>query len=48
MSDVEIYWNAIAAKAGDNRKWNDLHTQLQSIVINSINQLLMVLSTGDK
>ena len=48
MSDVETYWNAIAAKAGDNRKWNDLHLQLQSIVINSINQLLMVLSTGEK
>lgn len=48
MSDVETYWNAIAVKAGDNRKWNDLHPQLQGIVINSINQLLMVLSTGDK
>lgn len=43
MSDVEVYWNAIAAKAGDTRKWSDLHPQLQSLVISSINQLLVVL-----
>ena len=43
MSDVEVYWNAIAAKAGDSRKWGDLHPQLQSLVISSINQLLVVL-----
>jgi hypothetical protein len=43
MSDVESYWQAIAAKFGDNRKWTDLQPQEQHLVINSINQLLAVL-----
>jgi hypothetical protein len=45
MSDIEIYWNAIAAKAGDSRKWNDLERQLQDIVTSSVNRLIFVLST---
>ena len=44
-NDVAKYWEAIAAKAGDNRKWNNLPRQLQDAVIHSINILLMVLST---
>ena len=44
-NDVTKYWEAIAAKAGDNRKWDDLPRQLQDAVIHSINILLMVLST---
>lgn len=47
MSDVEKYWNAIAAKAGDSRKWGDLPLQLQHLVIQSINQLLVVLNTNN-
>lgn len=41
--DVITYWNAIAAKAGDTRKWDNLPLQHQQMVIQSINMLLMVL-----
>jgi len=43
MSEVEMYWQAIAAKAGDNRKWTELSPQEQMMIIQSINQLLHVL-----
>jgi len=43
MSEVEMYWQAIATKAGDNRKWTELSPQDQHLIINSINQLLHVL-----
>lgn len=43
MSDVELYWEAIANKAGDNRKWTELNPQEQMMIIQSINQLLHVL-----
>jgi len=46
MSEVEIYWQRIAEKAGDTRVWNDLTPHQQHIVIQSINMLLFVL--GDK
>jgi len=45
MSEVEIYWNAIAAKAGDTRKWSELGLINQQLVINSINQLIQVLGS---
>ena len=40
---VEKYWQAIAAKAGDNRTWHQLGPQEQQMVVQSINLLLMVL-----
>lgn len=42
-SEVELYWQAIATKFGDNRQWHQLHPQEQHMVINSINMLLSVL-----
>ena len=46
--NVIEYWNAIKAKSGDSRNWNDLETQYQHMVVQSINQLLLVLSTDPK
>lgn len=45
--DVEKYWNTIASRVGDSRKWNDLERQLQDLIIDSVNRLIFVLSTGD-
>lgn len=42
-SDVSNYWEAVAAKFGDTRKWNDLTLHQQQIVMQSINALLAVL-----
>ena len=47
MFSVELYWQRIAEKAGDNRKWTDLTPQQQHIVINSINALLFVLGDNN-
>lgn len=44
MSDVEKYWNNIAVKASDPRRWSDLAPQEQQMVIQSINLMLMVLN----
>jgi hypothetical protein len=44
MSEVEIYWSRIAAKAGDSRTWHDLNPIEQQHVLGSINALLRVLS----
>lgn len=41
---VEKYWQAIAAKAGDNRTWHQLPPQHQNLVIQSINMLIMALN----
>ena len=41
--NVIEYWDAIRAKANDNRQWNDLNLHQQQLIINSINQLLFVL-----
>lgn len=46
MSEIEQYWNAIAAKSGDTRKWDDLERQLQDMVIYSANLMIFVLSTA--
>ena len=46
LSDVEVYWNKIAEKAGDSRTWHDLSPRHQHYVLQSINALLFVL--GDK
>lgn len=46
--NVIDYWNAIKAKSGDSRHWNDLEPQLQQMVIQSINMLLQVLHTDPK
>ena len=43
-SDVEMYWDAVASKFGDDRAWSDLSPEFQSIVIQSINALLFVLT----
>lgn len=40
---VKTYWQAIAAKAGDTRTWDQLPLQHQQQVIASINILLQVL-----
>lgn len=42
-SDVSNYWETIAAKFGDTRKWNDLTLQQQQVVIQSINAIMAVL-----
>lgn len=42
-SDVSNYWQAVATKFGDKRKWNDLTLHQQQIVMHSINALLAVL-----
>jgi len=47
MSDVEIYWQKIAEKYGDTRKWQDLSPNAQHLIIQSINALLYVLSNPD-
>lgn len=44
MSDVERFWNAIAEKTGDSRKWNDLHPQYQMMVIQACNLIIAVLN----
>lgn len=44
MTDVEKYWQAIATKAGDPRRWNDLGHNEQALIIQSINMLLAVLN----
>lgn len=46
MSEVEIYWNAIAAKAGDRRTWYELQLIEQQMIVQSINLLLDVLRNG--
>lgn len=46
--DVVKYWSAIAAKVGDNRKWDDLHPQHQMMIIQSINMLIQVLSDNQR
>lgn len=43
-SEVAIYWEAIAAKAGDNRTWDDLRIQEQHVIMTSINMILQVLN----
>lgn len=45
---VQAYWQAIAAKAGDNRSWDQLPLHLQQTVISSINMLLQVLHDPSK
>lgn len=42
-SEVESFWEAIAAKAGDKRTWHDLRTQEQHVLITGINMILQVL-----
>jgi hypothetical protein len=42
-SEVEQYWEAVASKWGDARNWNELNSQQQQVVIQSINALLAVL-----
>lgn len=44
MSEVEIYWSRIAAKAGDSRTWHDLNPIEQDCIIRSINLLIQVIS----
>ena len=46
--DVIKYWDAIRAKTGDSRHWNDLGLQNQQLIIDSINRLIHVLSTDPK
>lgn len=42
--NVEQYWQAISAKAGDNRTWHQLPPQHQQMIVQSVNMLLMVLT----
>ncbi len=42
--DVKLYWEAIAKKVGDNRKWEQLHPQHQMMVVQSVNMLLQVIN----
>lgn len=43
MSDVEKFWEGVAAKFGDNRKWSDLNLEQQQVLIRGINHILAVL-----
>ncbi len=43
-SEVELYWQAIATKFGDQRTWDMLNPQEQQLVLQSIN--MFVLSNG--
>ena len=43
MSDVERFWNAVSAKFGDNRKWNQLNQMEQMQVLQGVNMILSVL-----
>ena len=47
-SEVEVYWQALADKSGDNRNWHELRVQEQHVVITSINMLLSVLQIKEK
>ncbi len=42
-SAVEIYWEKIAEKYGDVRKWEDLSPNAQQAVLHSVNLLFAVL-----
>lgn len=42
-SEIEIYWEAIAAKFGNTREWTNLHPQEQHMIIQSVNLLFAVL-----
>lgn len=46
MTDVEVYWSSIAAKANDPRTWQMLSGQEQQMVVQSINLILMVLNNN--
>lgn len=43
ISDVERYWDKIAAAFGDQRKWQDLTPQQQQAMLQAINIQLAVL-----
>lgn len=43
MSEVEELWVKLSVAFGDNRKWNELNTQQQSIFIEGVNRVLAVL-----
>lgn len=43
MSDVEQFWQSVAAKFGDTRKWSELNLQQQQVVIQGLNNVLAVL-----
>jgi len=42
MSDVEKFWQAVAAKFGDNRTWYQLNPMEQQMIIQGINMILQV------
>lgn len=43
MSDVERFWNAVSAKFGDGRSWQQLNPMEQMQVVQGINMILGVL-----
>lgn len=43
MSDVEKFWQAVSAKFGVSRSWQELHPVEQMQVIQGINMILGVL-----
>jgi len=46
VSEVHLYWQAIANKFGDNRTWDMLNPQEQQLILQSINMLMFVLGNG--
>ena len=44
MSDIEIFWKAIAAKFDNRRDWGDLHPNEQLLIIQAVNMILQVLN----
>ncbi len=43
MSEVEIFYKAIAGKLGVQRQWSDLHPAEQQQIVNAVNAILMVM-----
>lgn len=43
MSNIEIFWQRIAEKAGDTRTWHELPLQFQQMVIQGWNSIAFVL-----
>lgn len=43
MSDVERFWNAVSAKFGNARSWNQLNQMEQMQVVQGINMILSIL-----
>ena len=44
MSDIEIFWKAIAAKFDNHRDWGDLNLNEQLLIVQAVNMILQVVN----